>query len=96
MVSDLLEWNGVECTLENLGLALKHEHRLDLIIGSLYGFSPNEVAQIQATLPSHRFVYDPSTAEEDSALLRAMEESDLNDRASLSEVREVLRAPDDR
>ena len=95
LVSDLLNWNGVECTLENLKQALEHEDRLDLIIGSLYGFSPGEVAQIQATLPSHRFVYDPSTAEEDAALLRAMEEADLNDRASLSEVREVLRAPDD-
>ena len=59
LVSDLLDWNGVECTLGNFDRAVEHEHRLDLLIGSLYGFSEDEVAQIQATMPSHKFVYDP-------------------------------------
>ena len=95
LVSDLLDWNGVECTLGNFDRALEHERRLDLLIGSLYGFSADEVVQIQTTMASHRFVYDPVTEEEDAALLRAMEEADINDRVSLAEVREILRAPDE-
>ena len=37
LVSDLLEWNGVECGPENFARALEHERRLDFLIGSLYG-----------------------------------------------------------
>ena len=79
LVSDLLNWNGVECTLGNFDRALEREHRLDLLIGSLYGFSSDEVAQIQATMPSHKFVYDPVPEGEDQALLRAMVEVSIDD-----------------
>ena len=95
LVSDLLNWNGVECTLGNFDQALEHEHRLDLLIGSLYGFSSEEVARIQATMPSHKFVYDPVREEEDQALLRAMEEADIdgpNNFVSEAEVMATLRS----
>jgi hypothetical protein len=79
LVSDLLNWNGVECTLANFDRAVEHEHRLDLLIGSLYGFSEDETARIQATMPSHKFVYDPVPEEEDAAFLRAMLEASIDD-----------------
>ena len=94
LVSDLLDWNGVECTLGNFDRALEHEHRLDLLIGSLYGFSYEEVAQIQATVPSHKFVYDPVPEEEDQALLRAMLEVSIDgpdDFVSEADVMATLR-----
>ncbi len=78
LVTDLLSWNGVECTLGNFDRALEHEHRLDLLIGSLYGFSEDDVDRIQATMPSHRFVYDPVPEEEDAAFLRAMLEVNID------------------
>ena len=95
LVSDLLNWNGVECTLGNFDRALEHEHRLDLLIGSLYGFSEDEVAQIQATMPSHKFVYDPVPEEEDAAFLRAMLEVSIDgpdDFVSEADVMSTLRS----
>ena len=94
LVSDLLDWNGVECTLGNFDRALAHEHGLDLLIGSLYGFSSEEVAQIQATMPSHKFLYDPVPEEEDQALLRAMLEVSIDnpeDFVSEADVMATLR-----
>ena len=98
LVSDLLNWNGVECTLGNFDWALEREHRLDLLIGSLYGFSSEEVAQIQATMPSHKFVYDPVPEEEDQALLRAIVEvsiGDPDDFVSEADVMATLRGSRD-
>ena len=68
LVSNLLEWNGVECAPENFARALEHERRLDFLIGSLYGFSMEEVERIQTTLPSHKSVYDPTGEKEAAAL----------------------------
>lgn len=56
-VSELLELGGVDCPLNDIGQAIDYEHRLDVLIGSLYGFSSSEVKWVQEQLPSYETVY---------------------------------------
>ena len=67
------------------------EEQIDWLVYDLYGLTDEETAAVAD------YFWDGSMSddEEDSALLRAMDEGDINDRVSLAEVREVLRAPDE-
>ncbi|MCY3692123.1 MAG: hypothetical protein OXI54_11595 [Chloroflexota bacterium] len=69
----------------------KLEEQIDWLVYDLYDLSNEETAVVAD------FFWDGtlSEEEEDQALLRAMEEADINDRVSLSEVLETLRTPDD-
>ena len=57
LVFDLLKLGGVDCGLDATARALTHEHRLDIMVGSLYGFCPSEVESIQQRLSSYEAVY---------------------------------------
>ena len=57
LVLDLLKLGGVDCHPDTIHQTLTYEHRLDILIGSLYGFSPSEVEEIQQRLPSYETVY---------------------------------------
>ena len=57
LVSGLLQLGGVDCGPAAAAQAMTWEHRLDLLIGGLYGFSPAEVEQIQQSLPPYEAVY---------------------------------------
>ena len=67
------------------------EEQIDWFVYDLYGLSNEETAAVAD------FFWDGTLTEEeeDQALLRAMEEADINDRASLSEALTALRTPDD-
>ena len=67
------------------------EEEIDWLVYDLYGLTNEETAVVAD------FFWDGTLTEEeeDRALLRAMEEADINDRVSLVEVREILKAPDD-
>ena len=66
------------------------EWQLDRLVYNLYGLTEAEDTTIERTLG----LIHQTDEEEDAALLRAMEESDINDRVSLDEVLEILRVPD--
>ena len=67
------------------------EEEIDWLVYDLYGLTNEETAVVTD------FFWNGSQSEEeeDQALLRAMEEGDINDRVSLEEVLEILRTPDD-
>jgi len=67
------------------------EEQIDWLVYDLYDLSNEETAAVAD------FFWEGTLTEEeeDHALLRAMEEADVNDRVSLSEVLETLRTPDD-
>lgn len=67
------------------------EEQIDWLVYDLYGLTNEETATVSD------FLWDGEMTEEgeDRALLGAMEEADINDRVSLTEVREILKAPDD-
>ena len=67
------------------------EEQIDWLVYDLYDLSNEETAVVSD------FFWDGTLTEEeeDQALLRAMEEADINDRVSLSEVLTALRTPDD-
>ena len=67
------------------------EEEIDWLVYDLYDLSNEETAVVVD------FFWDVTLTEEeeDQALLRAMEESEINDRVSLSEVLTTLRTPDD-
>ena len=67
------------------------EEQIDWLVYDLYDLSNEETAAVAD------FFWDGTLAEEeeDQALLRAMEESDIDDLVSLEEVREILKAADD-
>ena len=67
------------------------EEAIDWLVYDLYGLTNEETAAVSD------FFRDGTVTEEDEerALLRAMEEADMDDRVSLTEVREILTAPDD-
>ena len=69
----------------------KLEEHIDWLVYDLYDLSNEETAVVAD------FFWDGTLTEEeeDQALLRAMEEADIDDRVSLAEVLETLRAPDD-
>ena len=66
------------------------EAQIDRLVYDLYGLTEGEATAVERSLG----LIHATDEEEDAALLRAMEESDINDRVSLEEVREILRAPD--
>ena len=57
LVFELLKLGGVDCQPDAIPQTLTYEHRLDILIGSLYGFSPSEVEEIQQRLPSYETIY---------------------------------------
>ncbi len=57
LVFELMKLGGVDCQPESVAQSLTYEHRLDIMVGSLYGFSPGEVESIQQRLPSYEAVY---------------------------------------
>ena len=67
------------------------EDEIDWLVYDVYGLTNEEIAVVAD------FFWDGTLTEEeeDQALLRAMEEGDVNDRVSLEEVLETLRTPDD-
>ena len=67
------------------------EQQIDWLVYDLYGLTDEETAAVAD------YFWDGSMSEneEDLALVRAMDEGDINDRVSLAEVREILRAPDE-
>ena len=67
------------------------EEAIDWLVYDLYGLTDEETAAVAD------YFWDGSLTQEqeDQALLRAMEAGDINDRVSLAEVREILRAPDE-
>ena len=67
------------------------EEQIDWLVYDLYDLSNEETAVVAD------FFWDGTLTEEeeDQALLRAMEEADINDRVSLAEVLTTLRTPDD-
>ena len=67
------------------------EDEINWLVYDLYGLTNEETAVVTD------FFWDGTQSEEEEgqALLRAMEEGDINDRVSLEEVLEILRTPDD-
>ena len=69
----------------------KLEEQIDWLVYDLYGLSNEETAAVADFFQDGALTEE----EEDQALLRAMEEADINDRVSLAEVLTALRTPDD-
>ena len=69
----------------------KLEEQIDWLVYDLYGLTDEDTAAVAD------YFWDGSLTQEqeDQALLGAMEAGDINDRVSLAEVREILRAPDE-
>ena len=67
------------------------EEQIDWLVYDLYGLTNEETAAVAD------FFWDGTMTEEEEEreLLRAMEEADIDDRVSLAEVREILKAADD-
>ena len=57
LVAGLLALGGVDSPAGNIEAAIEKERRLDILIGSLYGFSVVEVERVQELLPSYETVY---------------------------------------
>ena len=57
LVFELMKLGGVDCQPESVAQSLTYEHRLDIMVGSLYGFPPGEVESIQQRVPSYEAVY---------------------------------------
>ena len=71
--------------------AAELEEQIDWLVFDLYNLTNEETAAVAGFFRDGTLTDE----EEDQALLRAMEEADINDRVSLSEVLTTLRAPDD-
>lgn len=67
------------------------EERIDRLVYELYGLTEGEATAVERSLG----LIHATDEEEDAALLRAMEEGDINDRVSLEEVLEIPRASDE-
>ena len=67
------------------------EEQIDWLVYDLYDLSNDETGAVADFFWNGTLTEE----EEDQALLRAMEEADISDRVSLSEVLTTLRAPDD-
>ena len=67
------------------------EWEIDRLVYDLYGLTEEEDTAVKRSLG----LIHATDKEEDEALLQAMEEGDINDRVSLEEVLEILRAPDE-
>ena len=84
LVERILRAKAVTPTADTAAL----EEEIDWLVYDLYGLSNEETAVVEDLF----WKGTQSEAEEDQALLRAMAESDSNDRASLDELRQTLRA----
>lgn len=71
--------------------AAKFEEQINWLVFDLYNLTNEETAAVADFFRDGTLTHE----EEDQALLRAMEEADINDRASLSELLTTLRAPDE-
>lgn len=57
LVAGLLALGGVDAPAGKVEEAIAKERRLDILIGSLYGFSAAEVERVQELLPAYEVVY---------------------------------------
>ena len=57
LVSEILRLGGVDSPPDKVGGAIAIERELDILTGSLYGFTPAEVERAQSLLPSYETVY---------------------------------------
>ena len=57
LVVRLVEQGGVDAEPSALAEVLAVERALDALVGSLYGFSPDDIAEVQQRLPSYSDVY---------------------------------------
>ena len=57
LVAEIMRLGGVDSPPDKIGQAIARERELDILIGSLYGFSPAEVERTQSLLPSYETVY---------------------------------------
>ena len=87
LVDRILEAKAADSNVDTSDL----EEQIDWLVYDLYGLTDEETAAVAD------YFWDGSMSEdeEDLALARAMDEGDVNDRVSLAEVREILRAPDE-
>ena len=67
------------------------EEQINWLVYDLYGLTDEETTAVADYFWGGTLTQE----QEDQALLRAMEAGDINDRVSLAEVREILRAPDE-
>ena len=67
------------------------EWEIDRLVYDLYGLTEGETTAVERSLG----LIHATDEEEDTALLRAMDEGDINDRVSMEEVLSILRAPDE-
>ena len=58
VATEILNSGGVDCGPDATERMIANEHRLDVLIGALYGFTEGEIRQIQQMLPSYEAVYD--------------------------------------
>lgn len=75
LVSAIMAWGGVDCGPETAKRVIEAERHLDILIGTLYGFTASEVEQIQGYLPSYETVYG-LTNEETGAVAQSVERTD--------------------
>ena len=54
---EIIDSGGVDCGSEAKERMVANEYRLDVLVGSLYGFTESEVRQIQDLLPPYETVY---------------------------------------
>ena len=57
LVAEIMRLGGVDSPPDKVGEAIAIERELDVLTGSLYGFSPAEVERAQSLLPSYETVY---------------------------------------
>ena len=95
-VRALINRGGVDCQPDDIDAVLHDELTLDELIGSLYGFSPSEVAKIQERLMPHEAVYGLSEEEvEDGALARSIVAVSDEEIFGIEGIEEILREWDE-
>ena len=57
LVAEILRLGGGDNPPDKVGEAIAIERELDILTGSLYGFSPAEAERAQSLLPSYETVY---------------------------------------
>ena len=72
-VSEILSLGGVDSERRSIPRVISLEFRLDDLIGSLYGFTEDEVSSVQELLPDFATVYGVTDEEEDAAVGRAID-----------------------
>ena len=72
LVAKILRLGGVDCESHMAVEALQCERRIDCLVGSLYGFSSEEVNDIQRRLPSYESIYGHTISSLGRALYRSI------------------------